>query len=196
MPKRSTTQHPALLASASKQVKEEILAMDEEELENLRGWARFTPREKKWLAMFAYHRNAQATSVALGFSPQYHYGRMMKNPYFKEAYETREWTGVRIARYMSIDSLVLAAQTLQDFVHPDNPQKLDGKSRVDSLKLLYDLHSARKSPDQGTMFGGSHTYINAASVNMFNTGRSNPIHKDGYERDVENVIEVSGESVD
>jgi len=192
MPKRVTTQHPALISSRMKERAQEVTAFDEAELEMLRGWNSMTNGEKKWLGMYAWHDTAVATSRALGFSEKFHIRRMEINPHFREAMKTRKFTALRISRMLSVDMMGMAAVTHSMMVDPTNPLNIDGKTQVEALKLAYNLHGMLKNAAPDISKGGD-TFIGTQNIKMFDTNR---IKDDDNEPATPEFIDADVKSVD
>lgn len=177
---RPTTRdrHPALLAARVRGYSEEVAKLDEEELSGLQAWESFNPQEKKFLALLPYYHSAAATCEALGVNKNWYQVRMQKNAYFKQAYKTRQWTSVKIARYMALDMLGMAVMSHMRAVDPENPDKVDHKTRFEYIRLLYQVTGITKNDGAGLMPAGN-TFINTQNVAMFGSNKADRSIVDG-----------------
>lgn len=193
MPRRNEVEkHPALLVGKLREMNALVQEMDEEELRLLRGWDSFTPEERKFLAMLAWHRTAAETNRILGRRMNWHNTRYAKNPLFREAVTVRQWTSVRIARFYAIDALALAAQTHALMVHPDNPLKISSATQLGAIVELYKLTGLTRGAGPAQVPWGGNTFINTQNVAMFGRDKSISLPAAEVVEEDEGGVEANG----
>ena len=166
MPRRTAdTKHPAL---ATKLARDQVVALEKEDLASIPGWETFSVDEKRFLMAVPYYHGLYETSVQLGKDKRWYERHRADNVLFRQAIDHRRDFKVRIARAFASDLLGLAYIRLAAMLDAENPRSI----QMDAIKTVLKVNGMDNEPPAGE---GPKQYISSANITMnFGKVKVNP----------------------
>lgn len=164
---RSQFQHPAL---AQQSVRQDIAIKDEEELDTIPGWERFSPLKKKLLAMMPWFADALSAYKYVKDDPDATSMSLQRlrasDREFANALEYRRGSAVRMVRNLGADMLGKAILRLNYYIDsPDVPAR-DQLKAIEMVMNMNHIDATNAKSDSGL--------VNYGEIQMFNMTTAAP----------------------
>ena len=183
---RSQFQHPAL---AQQSLQRDLAVKDEEDLDTIPGWERFSPLKKQLLTVMPWFANAIAAYRYIkddtNATDKGLYQLRSNDPEFAAALDYRRGSAVRMVRNLGADMLGKAMLRLNYYIDADGVPARDQLKAIEMIMNMNHIDSTNATDKSGI--------INYGEVNMFNIPASQTAEPST--QPVDNVV-VEVQSID